>query len=183
MGGATLRAMTGRIGRGGRKGQKHTATPTLREYDVAPASPVTVTSADGSSRVVPAQKARIPQKPQRRRGPLICAICGEPAADSPPVYGVQGRSRGKPVHRACDPHATAKRPQPKPAGPAKPPKPSGSVPAGTSPADAWRFLSCTQCGAQPTALCVRTYSDQSTAETKTPHREREAAGRRALLAR
>ncbi len=181
----TLRAMTGRIGRGGRKGQTHTATPKLRDYEIAPASAVTVTSTDGSTRTVPAQKARTPQKPQRRRGPLVCAICGHPATDSPTLYGWQGRSRGKPVHGACDPKATAKRPQPKPRAPAPatPPKVVGSVPAGTDPQTAWRHLSCTQCGAQPMARCVLRYSDGTSAETDTPHRERAAAGRRALLAR
>ncbi|MFJ4700634.1 hypothetical protein ACIP5N_21350 [Streptomyces sp. NPDC088768] len=83
--------MTRRIGRGGRTGQTYKATPGLRDYTVPPASPVTVTRADGSSEVVPAEKAK---KPARRpvRGPLVCAWCGYP------IQGRSGRDRGKPIH-------------------------------------------------------------------------------------
>lgn len=53
--------VTRRIGRGGRSGETHTATPNLRDYDVPPASPVTVTRPDGTTEVRPAAKAKAAQ--------------------------------------------------------------------------------------------------------------------------
>ncbi|MEU9132417.1 hypothetical protein AB0D08_30640 [Kitasatospora sp. NPDC048540] len=177
--------MTGRIGRGGRKGQTHTATPRLRSHDVPPASEVTVTRPDGTTDTVPAQKARNASRPAPRRGPLVCAICGHPAKETPTLYSNARRSRGKPVHGACDPTATAKRPKqpPQPRQPAPPPPVRGRITPGADPATAWIELSCTQCGAAPGRLCTMRYSDGSSAESNAPHRERAAAAQRAARPR
>jgi hypothetical protein len=76
----TLRAMSRSAPRrGGRKGQSHRATPgDLRSYSVPPASAVTVTRADGSVEVLPAQPARKATTPRRPKGPPVCAMCGDP---------------------------------------------------------------------------------------------------------
>ncbi|MFJ8314115.1 MULTISPECIES: hypothetical protein [unclassified Streptomyces] len=89
--------------RGGRKGQQHRATPDdLRSYAVAPASPVTVTRADGSVEVRPAKTAQQALTAVRRRGPAVCAMCRD--AIEGKVWGSreQGSCRGKPVHPECE---------------------------------------------------------------------------------
>src|SRR4051812_15224715 len=103
--------MTRRIGRGGRKGQTHTATPKLPSFSVPPASEVTVTRTDGSTQIVPARKPQATQERRPQRGPLICAMCGDPTGESPTVYSRALGTRGKPVHASCDP--TAKKARPK----------------------------------------------------------------------
>src|ERR1041385_4709473 len=57
--------MTRRIGRGGRKGQTHTATPKLRSYSVPPASEVTVIRGDGTTEIF----LRGSRRPRRSSGP------------------------------------------------------------------------------------------------------------------
>ncbi|WP_228981450.1 hypothetical protein [Streptomyces sp. DH12] len=93
--------MSRRIGRGGRKGQTHTATPTLRSYTTPPASAVTITRADGTVEVVPAQKPKATPKPTRRsrakRSPVVCAICGRPIKGEP-ARSTERWTKGKPVH-------------------------------------------------------------------------------------
>ncbi|MFF4653570.1 hypothetical protein [Streptomyces sp. NPDC001380] len=181
--------MAGRIGRGGRRGQTHTATPRLRSYDVSPASEVTVTQADGTTEVVPAQKSQRTPRPSRKRGPLICAMCGHPVTESPTLYSNDRWARGKPVHGACDPKATPDRPKrpSKPSPPRSqdlaPPAERGRLAPGADPDTAWLALPCTQCPAQPGQRCVVRYSDGSSGEAPSPHRERSAAGRRAVLPR
>ncbi|MFJ9799862.1 hypothetical protein [Streptomyces sp. NPDC101145] len=95
--------MSRRIGRGGRKGQTHTATPTLRSYDIPPASKVTITRADGTVEVVPAVKPKTVPKPNRRtrakRSPVVCAMCGQPIKGEP-LRSTERWTRGKPVHPA-----------------------------------------------------------------------------------
>ncbi|MFD0396437.1 hypothetical protein ACFQ3Z_46305 [Streptomyces nogalater] len=91
--------MTRRIGRGGCKGQTHTATPKLRSYSVPPASAVTVTRADGTTEIVPAQKPQATQKQRPKRGPLICAMCGDPTTESPTVYSRARGTRASPFTR------------------------------------------------------------------------------------
>ncbi|MFC9620023.1 hypothetical protein ACFTXM_08510 [Streptomyces sp. NPDC056930] len=172
--------MTRRIGRGGRKGQTHTATPTLRSYDVAPASDVTVTQANGTSYTVPAQSPKSTPRPSRKRGPLVCAMCGDPL-NGPALFSRARGSRGKPVHGACDPTATPERvKRPKPSRqPVAAPPPRGRLSPGADPATAWIELPCTQCPAQPGERCTVRYSDGSTAEAKVPHRERTLAAKKA----
>ena len=58
---------TGSHGKAGATGQHFRATPSLPEYDVAPAGPVTVTAADGSSTTLPAAEAKFAMRPNRRR--------------------------------------------------------------------------------------------------------------------
>ncbi|MFE7357437.1 hypothetical protein ACFU8Q_30875 [Streptomyces sp. NPDC057543] len=90
--------------RGGRKGQQHRATPDdLRSYTVSPASPVTVTRADGSTETRAAKAARKATPAPRRRGP---AVCGDPIEGKVWVSREQG-SRGKPVHPVCEKKAQA----------------------------------------------------------------------------
>ncbi|WP_225642508.1 hypothetical protein [Streptomyces werraensis] len=60
--------MTRRIGKGGRKGQTHSAAPKLRSYSAPPASEVTVPRTDGGTEVVPARKPQATQKQQPKRG-------------------------------------------------------------------------------------------------------------------
>ncbi|MEU6331996.1 hypothetical protein ABZ851_32785 [Streptomyces sp. NPDC047049] len=178
--------MTGRIGRGGRKGQTHTATPKLRSYSVPPASEVTVTRTDGSMQILPAQKPQATQKQRPRKGPLICAMCGDPTAESPTVYSKAPRTRGKPVHASCDPTATqkrAKRPPRQRKQDLVPPPTRVRLTPGADPATAWIDLPCTQCPAQPGERCVVKYRDGSTAEVRTPHRERSLAARKAAAPR
>lgn len=90
------------VGRGGRKGRTHTATPKLRSYSVPPASGVTVTRADGTTEIVPAQKPQATQKQRPKRGPLICAMCGDPTTESPTgVAPLEGRAE---LGRRCLAH-------------------------------------------------------------------------------
>lgn len=178
--------MTRRIGRGGRKGQTHTATPALRSYSVPPASAVTVTRADGTTDIVPAQKPQATQQWQPKRGPLICAICGDPTSETPTAHSTAQGTRGKPVHRSCGPSTRRKRPK-------RPPRQrkqhllSTPVPAlvmpGADPTTVWIEIPCTQCPAQPGQRCTVRYSDGSTAEAKSPHRERALAARKAVAPR
>ncbi|MFG3071941.1 hypothetical protein [[Kitasatospora] papulosa] len=100
--------MTSKIpARGGRKGQQHRATPDdLRLYTVSPASRVTVTRADGSTDTRAAKAARKATSAPRRRGPAVCAMCGDPIDGKVWVSREQG-SRGKPVHPACEQKALA----------------------------------------------------------------------------
>ncbi|MFV5998538.1 hypothetical protein ACNPQM_40865 [Streptomyces sp. NPDC056231] len=94
--------------RGGRKGQQHRATPdNLRSYTVSPASPVTVTvtRADGSVETRAAKTARKATPAPQRRGPAVCAMCGDPIEGKVWVSREQGPSRGKPVHPACEKRA------------------------------------------------------------------------------
>ncbi|MFF9432048.1 hypothetical protein [Streptomyces sp. NPDC014746] len=178
--------MTRRIGRGGRKGQTHTATPKLRSYSVPPASAVTVTRADGTTEIVPAQKPQATQKQRPKRGPLICAMCGGPTTESPTVYSTARGTRGKPVHASCDPSAKSERPKRPPRQRKQdltPPPVRGRVTPGADPATAWIDISCTQCSAQPGQRCVVRYSDGSSAEAKIPHRERALAAKKAAAPR
>ncbi|WP_217231234.1 hypothetical protein [Streptomyces anulatus] len=105
--------MSSRIprGRGGRKGQQHRATPgDLRSYEVTPASEVTVIKADGTVETRPARKARATMPQARRpsrRGPAVCAMCGEPVTGRVWVSREQGPARGKPVHDVCETKARA----------------------------------------------------------------------------
>ncbi|AEY94387.1 hypothetical protein SHJG_p272 (plasmid) [Streptomyces hygroscopicus subsp. jinggangensis 5008] len=93
--------------RGGRKGQQHRATPDdLRSYTVSPASPVTVTRADGSVETRAAKAARKTTPAPRRRGPAVCAMCADPIEGK--VWVSRERaSRGKPVHPDCEKRAQA----------------------------------------------------------------------------
>lgn len=94
--------------RGGRKGQQHRATPDdLRSYTVSPASPVTVTRADGSVETRAAKTARKATPAPRRRGPAVCAMCADPIEGKVWVSREQGPSRGKPVHPDCEKRAQA----------------------------------------------------------------------------
>ncbi|MFI0901756.1 hypothetical protein [Streptomyces sp. NPDC020983] len=145
--------MTNRPGRGGRKGQTHTATPRLRSYDVPPASEVTVTRADGSTSTVPAQRPQPSRKPARRRGPLVCAVCGYPIDKD-----ARRRSeRGKPAHLAgrC----------PKPERAKAAPRQSGE-----DEDKLWAKVTCPRCTAAPDQRCV-IRADKGTT-SPTPHRER-----------
>lgn len=57
-----------RNGSGGRTGQHHNATPTLRSYSQPPAGPVTITRPDGTVEVEASQKTvRDVAKPKPRR--------------------------------------------------------------------------------------------------------------------
>lgn len=88
--------------RGGRKGQQHRATPDgLRFYTVSPASPVTVTRTDGSAQTRAAKAPRETMPAPRRRGPAVCAMCGDPIEGKVWVSREQV-SRGKPVHPDCE---------------------------------------------------------------------------------
>jgi hypothetical protein len=92
--------------RGSRKGQQHRATPDdLRSYTVSPASPVTVTRADGSVETRAAKTARKATPAPQRRGPAVCAMCGDPIEGKVWVSREQGPSRGKPVHPDCETRA------------------------------------------------------------------------------
>ncbi|MGV9351603.1 hypothetical protein ACWDSD_44320 [Streptomyces spiralis] len=94
--------------RGGRKGQQHRATPDdLRSYTVSPASPVTVTRADGSVETRAAKAARKTTPAPRRRGPAVCAMCADPIEGKVWVSREQGPSQGKPVHPDCEKRAQA----------------------------------------------------------------------------
>ena len=93
--------------RGGRKGQQHRATPDdLRSYTVSPASPVTVTRADGSTETRAAKAARETMPAPRRRGPAVCAMCGD-AIEGKVWVSREQVSRGKPVHPDCENKAKA----------------------------------------------------------------------------
>ncbi len=106
--------MSSRIprGRGGKKGQQHRATPgDLRSYEVTPSSAVTVTKPDGTVEKQPARKAKAAMPTARRpsrRGPAICAMCGDPITDKVWVSREQGPARGKPVHSVCETRANAR---------------------------------------------------------------------------
>lgn len=65
-------------------------------YDVAPASDVTVTRADGTTETVAAQAPKAAGTPSRCRGPLVCAFCGYPIDGR--VSRRQRGAKGKPVH-------------------------------------------------------------------------------------
>ncbi|MEW2276006.1 hypothetical protein [Streptomyces griseofuscus] len=94
--------------RGGRKGQQHRATPDdLHSYTVSPASPVTVTRADGSTETRAAKAARRTAPAPRRRGPAVCAMCADPIEGTVWVSREQGPSRGKPAHPDCEKRAQA----------------------------------------------------------------------------
>ncbi|GGX36753.1 hypothetical protein [Streptomyces chryseus] len=105
--------MSSRIprGRAGRKGQQHRAKPgDLRSYEVTPASEVTITRADGTVEQQPAKKARTVAAPSRRpkrRGPAVCAMCGDRITDAVVVSREVGPVRGKPVHGSCEDKARA----------------------------------------------------------------------------
>src|SRR4051812_3829029 len=89
--------------RGGKKGQQHRATPDdLRSYTVSPASPVTVTRADGSTETRAAKAARKTTPAPQRRGPAVCAMCADPIEGKVWVSREQSPSRGKPVHPDCE---------------------------------------------------------------------------------
>ncbi|MFF7199152.1 hypothetical protein ACIOC1_34085 [Streptomyces sp. NPDC088197] len=153
--------MTTRPGRGGRKGQTHTATPRLPSYDVPPASEVTVTRVDGTSSTVPAQRPQPSRRPARRRGPLICAMCGYPIDKD-----VRRRSeRGKPAHLAGD----CPKPEPSPARPGQP---------GEEDAELWAKVTCPRCKAAPEKRCVIRKGTTSA----VPHRERVQLVHRVLAA-
>lgn len=178
--------MTRRIGRGGRQGQTHTATPTLRSYSIPPASAVTVTRADGTTEIIPAQKPQATKKQRPQRGPLVCAMCGDPATETPTVYSRARGTRGKPVHASCDPTATAERPKRPPQERKQeltPPPVRGRPEPGTDPSTAWVGIPCTQCPAQPGERCTVSYSDGTSSEAAIPHRERALAGRKAVRPR
>ncbi|MDI5969421.1 hypothetical protein POF50_008700 [Streptomyces sp. SL13] len=88
-------------GRGGRKGQQHTASRRLKSYNVPLASPVTITRADGRTDQQPAlpEKRSVPRS--RRRGSAVCAMCGEKITGLLVVSKDQ-TVRGRQVHRACE---------------------------------------------------------------------------------
>lgn len=131
----TTLLMTRRIGRGGRKGQTHTASPKLRSYSVPPASEVTGAHADGTTEIVPARKPQATQKQRPKRGPLICAMCGAPTTESPTVYSTARGKRGKPLHASSEPSAKRERPKrPPPAAGAGPDVPA----AGARTRSSWR---------------------------------------------
>lgn len=89
--------------RGGRKGQQHRATPDdLRSYSVSPASPVTVTRADGTTATQAAKSPRATAPAPRRRGPAVCAMCAGPIEGTVWISRAQGACRGKPVHPECE---------------------------------------------------------------------------------
>lgn len=97
--------MSSRIprGRAGRKGQQHQAAPgDLRSYDISPASEVTVTRADGTVEVQPAKAPKKTTSKPRRRGPAVCAMCGDKTTGKVQVSREQGPCRGKPVHQECE---------------------------------------------------------------------------------
>jgi hypothetical protein len=145
--------MTNRPRRGGRKGQTHTATPRLRSYDIPPASEVTVIRGDGSTSTVPAQRPQPSKKPARRRGPLICAVCGYPIDK-----GTRRRAeRGKPAHVAggC--------PKPERTSTARKRSSQGE-------ADLWSKVTCPRCEAAPGKRCV-IRADKGTTSA-VPRRER-----------
>ncbi|MFF8022223.1 hypothetical protein ACFZDJ_14070 [Streptomyces sp. NPDC007896] len=94
--------------RGGRKGQRHRATPEdLRTYEVTPASEVTVTQADGTVQTRAARASRAAAPTALRRGPAVCAMCGDPIEGKVWVSREQGPCRGKPVHPECEKKAVA----------------------------------------------------------------------------
>ncbi|KOU62700.1 hypothetical protein [Streptomyces sp. IGB124] len=89
--------------RGGRKGQQHRATPDdLRSYSISPASPVTVTRADGTTATQAAKSARKTAPASQRRSPAVCAMCADPIEGTVWVSRERGACRGKPVHPACE---------------------------------------------------------------------------------
>lgn len=178
--------MTRRIGRGGRKGQTHTATPKLRSYSVPPASEVTVTRVDGTMEIVPARKPQATQKQRPKRGPMICAVCGDLTTEFPTVYSTARGTRGEPVHASCDLSAKSERPKRPPRQRKQdltPPPVRGRVAPGADPATAWIDISGTPCPAQPGQRCVVRYGDGSSAEAKIPHRERALAAKAAAAPR
>ncbi|NML54799.1 hypothetical protein HHL19_18645 [Streptomyces sp. R302] len=161
--------------RGGRKGQSHTATPSLRSYSVPPASEVTITRPDGTVATQPAKKAQATVPARRRKGPPVCGMCGGTIEDGKLLFSWErGSARGKPVHRRCDPKARPQRPDRKGAAktssknkyatppPPKTPRPRG--PVGT----------CPKCGAQPGQRCTVQYADGTTAEVEIGHAQRRA---------
>ncbi|MGW7703782.1 zinc finger domain-containing protein [Kitasatospora sp. NPDC054768] len=179
--------MVRRIGRGGRKGQTHAAAPDLRSYDTPPAAPVTVTRADQMAEVVPAQQSRSVQRQSTRHHPFVCAVCGYPITESPTLFSNVRGTRGKPVHKVCDPSATSTRPLQSPWQLGQTPLPPSAVHAlatgWADPGAGWLGFPCSRCGALPEERCIVRYSDGSTGAVKTPHPERSTAARRAALPR
>ncbi|MFB9558568.1 zinc finger domain-containing protein [Streptomyces roseoviridis] len=174
--------------RGGRKGQSYTATPKLRSYDVPPASAVTVTRADGTVEVVPAQKPQATKKPARRRGPLVCAKCGYPI-DGKAVRSTESWMKGKPVHpgAAC-PRQKVKRPtKPDPAS-TLPRSRGGTAQPYKSPntravkESAWLQVTCPRCGAGPGTRCTVRTPKGTVTGSAVPHQERPQIVRRAMAA-
>lgn len=177
-GASTLSAMTRSSHRqGGRKGQSHTATPSLRSYSVPPASEVTITRPDGTVVTQPAKKAQAASPARRRKGQPVCGMCGGTIQDEKPLFSWErGSARGKPVHLRCDPKARPQRPDRKGstkttssknkyATPPPPPKaPRPRTPVGT----------CPKCGAGPGQRCTVRYADGTTAEARIGHAQRRA---------
>lgn len=155
--------MTSRIGRGGRKGQTHTATPRLRSFDVPPASPVTVTRADGTQEVQAARSPKATPRPtqrSRRTGPLICAWCGGPIKGALRQSEDPG-SRGKPVHAdgECDTAPPQRPAKPDPASTLPRSRGGARAPYKSANAQAvraaeWMKVRCPKCGVRPGAKCV-----------------------------
>ncbi|MGW7469288.1 hypothetical protein ACWGJT_32630 [Streptomyces xantholiticus] len=154
--------MTRRIGRGGRKGQTHTASPTLRSYDVSPASDVTVTRADGAVVSEPAKQAKATTTPALRKGPAVCALCGEPIGGPVLFSHERGPARGKPVHGGCDPTARPKPPR----------RPAAVVPQRAPRARKPAPGTCPQCGAAPGERCTVQYADGTSAQVEIGHAKR-----------
>ncbi|MEU6626093.1 hypothetical protein ABZ926_35750 [Streptomyces litmocidini] len=180
--------------RRGRKGESRTAAPDLRMYDVPPASAVTITRPDGTLEVVPAQKARVMKKParqSRKRGPLICARCGQPIAGTP-GKGVKRFERGKPVHAtgACAEEKPIRPTKPDPASTLSTPRPRSGT--GHSPyknqntravkESAWSKVTCPRCGAAPGVRCTVRTPKGTVVDSQVPHQERPQVVRRALAA-
>ncbi|MEV1048708.1 hypothetical protein [Streptomyces sp. NPDC049916] len=78
---------------------------------MTPSSEVTVTKPDGTVEKQPARKAKAATPKARRpsrRGPAICAMCGDPITETVWVSREQGPARGKPVHSVCETRANAR---------------------------------------------------------------------------
>lgn len=160
-------------------------------FDLPPASDVTITRADGTVEVVPAQNPKPTKKPtrhSRKRGPLICARCGQPIAGTP-GKGVKRFERGKPIHPpgAC-PRETPKRPtKPDPAstlprtrgGNARPYK-DPNTRAVSEPK--WIQVTCPRCAAGPGTRCTVRTPKGTIVGAKLPHQERPQVVRRAMAA-
>ncbi|MFB7867317.1 hypothetical protein [Streptomyces sp. NPDC056069] len=174
--------------RGGRKGQTYTATPKLRSFDVPPASEVTITRADGTIEVVPAQKPKATKKPARKRGPLICAKCGQ-RIDGKAVRSTESWTKGKPVHPAgaCARETPKRSTKPDPAstlprargGTARPYKDPNTRAVRES---AWLQVTCPRCGAGPGTRCTVRTPKGTVTGSSIPHQERPQVVRRAMAA-
>jgi hypothetical protein len=155
----------GKTGRGGRVGQHHRATPSLRSYDVTPAGTVTITRPDGTIEVQPAAKAKRTPPPQRRRKPRKTTQPEpgrgkrqEEQRPAPAPSAATSAAREKDARELAErglraiPAAQALSRAPAKTEPAKP-RPRGRG-AGTLRGKSPLTVACPACGAAPGVACT-----------------------------